>query len=73
MLCRFPGYIPAAVNFAFNMKRSSMLLSLKRADAEALISLLRKEISRGAQGRSLPRKHAPANLFSRAVNKNDGH
>jgi len=42
---------------------------LDRADAEALISLLRKEISATAQVRSLPRKHTLANIFSRAVNK----
>jgi len=42
---------------------------LDRTDAEALISLLRKEISAGAQVRSLPRKHTLANIFSRAVNK----
>jgi DNA helicase-2/ATP-dependent DNA helicase PcrA len=42
---------------------------LDRADAESLISLLRKEISATAQVRSLPRKHTLANIFSRAVNK----
>jgi DNA helicase-2/ATP-dependent DNA helicase PcrA len=42
---------------------------LDRADAEALISLLRKEISGASHVRSLPRKHSLANIFSRAVNK----
>ncbi|UCD78053.1 MAG: ATP-dependent helicase [Desulfobacterales bacterium] len=42
---------------------------LDRVDAEALISMLRKEMSSAAQSRSLPRKHTLANIFSRAVNK----
>jgi len=42
---------------------------LDRADAEALISLLRKEVSGSAHVSSLPRKHTLANIFSRAVNK----
>ena len=40
-----------------------------RVDAEALISMLRKEISGANQNRSFPRKHTLANIFSRAVNK----
>lgn len=40
-----------------------------RFDAEALISLLRKELSTATKSRSLPRKHTLANIFSRAVNK----
>ncbi len=40
-----------------------------RVDAEALISLLRKEITAASKSRSLPRKHTLANIFSRAVNK----
>jgi DNA helicase-2/ATP-dependent DNA helicase PcrA len=42
---------------------------LDRVDAEALISMLRKEESSTAKSRSLPRKHTLANIFSRAVNK----
>jgi len=40
-----------------------------RVDAEALISMLRKEISGATHHRSFPRKHTLANIFSRAVNK----
>ena len=40
-----------------------------RVDAEALISMLRKEMSTAMINRSLPRKHTLANIFSRAVNK----
>lgn len=40
-----------------------------RVDAEALISLLRKEMSTATKNRSLPRKHTLANIFSRSVNK----
>jgi len=40
-----------------------------RVDAEALISMLRKEISTATKHRSFPRKHTLANIFSRAVNK----
>ena len=40
-----------------------------RVDAEALISLLRKEITPATKNRPLSRKHALANIFSRAVNK----
>jgi DNA helicase-2/ATP-dependent DNA helicase PcrA len=42
---------------------------MDRADAEAAISILRKEIDTGAKHRSFPRKHTLANIFSRAVNK----
>ena len=48
---------------------SSNFAIYDRVDAEALISLLRKEISTTAKNRSLPRKHTLANIFSRAVNK----
>ena len=40
-----------------------------RVDAEALISMLRKDIGSAAKHRALPRKHTLANIFSRAVNK----
>jgi DNA helicase-2/ATP-dependent DNA helicase PcrA len=42
---------------------------MDRADAEAAISILRKEIDAGRKHRSFPRKHTLANIFSRAVNK----
>ncbi len=42
---------------------------MDRVDAEAVISLLRKEIDAGRKHRSFPRKHTLANIFSRAVNK----
>ncbi len=42
---------------------------LDRVDAEALISILRKETGAAAKQRSFPRKHTLANIFSRAVNK----
>jgi DNA helicase-2/ATP-dependent DNA helicase PcrA len=42
---------------------------LDRVDAEALISILRKETGAVAKQRSFPRKHTLANIFSRAVNK----
>jgi DNA helicase-2/ATP-dependent DNA helicase PcrA len=42
---------------------------LDRVDAEALISILRKEIKAAVQERAFPRKHTIANIFSRAVNK----
>ena len=42
---------------------------MDRADAEAAISILRKEIHAGPKHRSFPRKHTLANIFSRAVNK----
>ncbi len=42
---------------------------MDRADAEAAISILRKEIDTGRKHRSFPRKHTLANIFSRAVNK----
>ncbi|MBT8367703.1 MAG: ATP-dependent helicase [Deltaproteobacteria bacterium] len=42
---------------------------LDRVDAEALISMLRKEMRTATKNRSLPRKHTLANIFSRAVNK----
>jgi DNA helicase-2/ATP-dependent DNA helicase PcrA len=42
---------------------------MDRVDAEAAISILRKEIDAGSKHRSFPRKHTLANIFSRAVNK----
>lgn len=48
---------------------SSNFAIFDRVDAEALISLLRKEITTATRGRSLPRKHTLANIYSRAVNK----
>ena len=42
---------------------------MDRVDAEAAISILRKEIDAGRKHRSFPRKHTLANIFSRAVNK----
>ncbi len=42
---------------------------LDRVDAEALISMLRKEAGDTAASHSLPRKHTLANIFSRTVNK----
>jgi DNA helicase II / ATP-dependent DNA helicase PcrA len=42
---------------------------LDRVDAEALISILRKETGSLAKQRSFPRKHTLANIYSRAVNK----
>ena len=42
---------------------------MDRVDAEAAISILRKEIDAAAKHRSFPRKHTLANIFSRAVNK----
>jgi DNA helicase-2/ATP-dependent DNA helicase PcrA len=42
---------------------------LDRVDAEALISILRKEAGSVARQRSFPRKHTLANIFSRTVNK----
>jgi len=48
---------------------SSNFAIFDRVDAEALIGLLRKEISAATNSRSLPRKHTLANIFSRAVNK----
>jgi DNA helicase-2/ATP-dependent DNA helicase PcrA len=42
---------------------------MDRVDAEAAISLLRKESTAGSRQRSFPRKHTLANIFSRTVNK----
>ncbi len=42
---------------------------LDRVDAEALISILRKETGSAAKQRSFPRKHTLASIFSKAVNK----
>jgi DNA helicase-2/ATP-dependent DNA helicase PcrA len=42
---------------------------MDRVDAEAAISILRKEIDAGRKHRSFPRKHTLANIFSRVVNK----
>lgn len=48
---------------------SSNFAIFDRVDAEALIGLLRKEITAATKSRSLPRKHTLANIYSRAVNK----
>jgi len=59
ILRRYATVLGLASNFAI----------FDRVDAEALISLLRKEIGAATISRSLPRKHTLANIFSRAVNK----
>jgi DNA helicase-2/ATP-dependent DNA helicase PcrA len=55
--------------FAPALGISSSFAIFDRVDAEALIGLLRKEITAATRGRSLPRKHTLANIYSRAVNK----
>ncbi|MEE4264293.1 MAG: ATP-dependent helicase [Desulfobacteraceae bacterium] len=42
---------------------------MDRVDAEAAISILRKEADAGRKHQSFPRKHTLANIFSRVVNK----
>ncbi len=59
ILRRYGGALGISSNFAI----------FDRVDAEALISLLRKETSAATNSRSLPRKRTLANIFSRAVNK----
>jgi len=55
--------------YASALGMSSNFAIFDRVDAEALISLLRKELNTATKHRSLPRKHTLANIFSRAVNK----
>jgi DNA helicase-2/ATP-dependent DNA helicase PcrA len=55
--------------YAAALGMSSNFAIFDRVDAEALISLLRKETSAAAKNSSLPRKRTLANIFSRAVNK----
>jgi DNA helicase-2/ATP-dependent DNA helicase PcrA len=47
----------------------SQIAIFDRVDAEALISMLRKEMRTATKNRSLPRKHTLASIFSRAVKK----
>jgi DNA helicase-2/ATP-dependent DNA helicase PcrA len=42
---------------------------IDRADAEALISMIRKELEASKESRDLPRKSTLANIFSRSINK----
>jgi DNA helicase-2/ATP-dependent DNA helicase PcrA len=42
---------------------------IDRADAEALIGMIRKELEASKDSRYLPRKSTLANIFSRAINK----
>ena len=55
--------------YASHMALNPGFAIMDRVDAEAAISLLRKEIDAGSKHRSFPRKHTLANIFSRAVNK----
>jgi DNA helicase-2/ATP-dependent DNA helicase PcrA len=55
--------------YASHMGLSPGFAIMDRVDAEAAISILRKEIDAGRPQRSFPRKHTLANIFSRAVNK----
>ena len=55
--------------YAAALGMSSNFAIFDRVDAEALISLLRKETSPAVKNRPLPRKRTLANIFSRAVNK----
>jgi DNA helicase-2/ATP-dependent DNA helicase PcrA len=55
--------------YASHMGLNPGFAIMDRVDAEAAISILRKEIDTGRQQRSFPRKHTLANIFSRAVNK----
>ena len=55
--------------FASHMGLDPGFAIMDRVDAEAAISILRKEIDAGSKHRSFPRKHTLANIFSRAVNK----
>lgn len=59
ILRRYASALGMAANFSI----------CDRVDAEALISMLRKETGSATNNRSLPRKHTLANIFSRAVNK----
>lgn len=55
--------------YASHMGLNPGFAIMDRVDAEAAISILRKEIDTGRKQRSFPRKHTLANIFSRAVNK----
>ena len=55
--------------YASHMGLNPGFAIMDRVDAEAAISILRKEIDAGSTHRSFPRKHTLANIFSRAVNK----
>ena len=55
--------------YASHMGLNPAFAIMDRVDAEAAISLLRKESMAGRRQRSFPRKHTLANIFSRAVNK----
>ncbi len=55
--------------YASHMALDPGFAIMDRVDAEAAISILRKEIDAGHKHRSFPRKHTLANIFSRAVNK----
>ena len=55
--------------YASHMGLNPGFAIMDRVDAEAAISILRKEIDAGSKHRSFPRKHTLANIFSRAVNK----
>ncbi len=55
--------------YASHMELNPGFAIMDRVDAEAAISILRKEIDAGSKHRSFPRKHTLANIFSRAVNK----
>jgi DNA helicase-2/ATP-dependent DNA helicase PcrA len=55
--------------YASHMGLNPGFAIMDRVDAEAAISLLRKESLAGRKQRSFPRKHTLANIFSRTVNK----
>lgn len=55
--------------YASHMGLNPGFAIMDRVDAEAAISILRKENPSGRKQRSFPRKHTLANIFSRAVNK----
>jgi len=55
--------------YASHMGLNPAFAIMDRVDAEAAISLLRKESMAGRRQRSFPRKHTLANIFSRTVNK----
>ena len=56
-------------NYASHLGLDPGFAIMDRVDAEAAISILRKEIDAGRTHRSFPRKHTLANIFSRVVNK----
>ncbi len=55
--------------YASTLGFDSSFAIFDRVDAESLISMLRKDLNPAAAGRSMPRKHTLANIFSKAVNK----